>query len=305
MLVIALELRGGLKGCAHVCCSEVEVGTTNLDHIGGNSVFVALEVVYKLSGEGLGCDLVALLVGPAVDWSQNVCVHTEAASWYLQVEASHDVIVGHVERVIMDGVDDGSRLSKTHTAADSVATTDPASVDKPDLGLVLSTHLSKHLSVDIRVQGKESFSIASRERRLRFLDSYFSTCNLRSEATDEMVHSLLRVKLRHWGKNSESVSCQENDVLRVTADGWQLHIPDVLQRVAHTGVGSQADIIVVDCAWLGLVVVVSGVLYDSAELDSVINIGFLLSGKTVSFSVATALDVKDIMVSPHVLVITD
>jgi hypothetical protein len=51
--------------------------------------------------------------------------------------------------------------------------------------------------------------------------------------------------------------------------------------------------------------VVLGVLDEGAKLDSVENIGLLLSGETIALSVATTFNVKDVIVGPHVLIITD
>ena len=205
----------------------------------------------------------------------------------------------------MDRVDDCARLRQTHSVADAVTTTDPTGVDQPDLSLELLALFGKHLCVDVWVEGKESLAIASREGHLRLSDTDLSSSDLGGVSTDKVVHGLLWVELGDGGQHTEGIASEENDVLGMATDGWKLHVADVLKRVAHTSVGRQADVVIVDFALVALLVVVDGVLYDGAELDSIIDIGLLGTGETIGLGVAATLDVKDVVVSPNVLVITD
>jgi len=120
-----------------------------------------------------------------------------------------------------------------------------------------------------------------------------------------VIHGLLGVELRDRGHNAEGVAREEDHVLWVSTDGGQLHIADMLERVADTRVRRQADIVVVDQTLASLILVVTGVLDDRAELDSIENIGLTGTRQAIGLGVATAFDVEDIGVGPDVLVITD
>lgn len=205
----------------------------------------------------------------------------------------------------MDRVDDGAGLRQTHAMADTLATTYPTRVDKPDLGLVLGTLLRKHLRVHIRVQGKESLAVAGREGQLWFSNAHFSSSNLGCVTRDEMVHGLLWVELGHRWQDTVCVTGEEDNVLGVTTDGWNLDVSDMLERVAHTSVWRQADVVVVDDTRFALLLVVAGILNDSAKFDGIENVRLLSAGKTIGLSIAATLDVEHIFVRPDVLIVTD
>jgi hypothetical protein len=78
--------------------------------------------------------------------------------------------VRHIQRVIVDRVDDSTRLSQAHTFTDSIGTTYPARVYKPDLSLVFLALFGEHLGVGERVQRQECFTIAGREGGLWLLN---------------------------------------------------------------------------------------------------------------------------------------
>jgi len=205
----------------------------------------------------------------------------------------------------MDGVDNSACLCQAHAMADTLSATNPASVDKPDLSLVLSTFLCKHLRINIWVKGKESLAVAGRESELRLGNTHFGTSNLGSVSRDEMVHGLLRVELRHGWQDTVSITSEEDDVLGVTTDGWNLDVSDMLERVTHTCVRCQADVVVVDVSIFTLFLEVAGVLNDSAKLDGVKNIRLFSAGKAIGFGVAATLNVEHIFVSPDVLVVSN
>lgn len=172
----------------------------------------------------------------------------------------------------MDRVDDGACLSQTHAVTNTVATTDPARVDKPDFGLVLRTLLCEHLCVHIWVKGQESLTITGREGQLRLGDTNLGSCNLRGVSRDEMVHGLLWVELGYGRHDSERVAGEENNVLRMATNSGNLHVSDMLKRIANTRVRCQADIVVVDDALPALFLMVASVLDNGAKLDGVENI---------------------------------
>jgi len=285
--------------------SHVHVRATNLGNVLRNSSFVSFEVLDELLGEALSSSLVLLAIWPAVNGAQDLWVDTLHFAGHLQVEAAHRVEVGHVQGIVMDGVDDGSRLGQGHAMADTVTATHPAGVDQPDLSLVLLTLLSEHLSVDVGMQGQESFSEAGGESHLRLGDADLSSSDLGGVARNEMVHSLLRVQLRDGGHDTEGIASEEDDVLGVTTNSWKLNITDVLERVAHTSVRGEADVVVVNDSCLAFSLMVTSVLNDCAKFNSVKNIGLSCTRKTVGFGVTATLNVEHILVGPDVLIVTN
>ena len=92
--------------------SEVEVGSSLLDNITGDSIRVALEVLGELFSQRQGSSLVLVLCGPAVDRSQDVTVDTHTLLGDHQVEATHVLELTHVEGIVMDRVNDGAGLGE-------------------------------------------------------------------------------------------------------------------------------------------------------------------------------------------------
>lgn len=141
--------------------SHVHVGSTDPDHVVRDASLVALEVFNELFSEAFSGVLVRLAIGPAVNRPKDLRVDTEALAWHLEVEATHQVEVRHVEGLVMDRVNDSARLRQAHAMADAVAATDPACVDKPNLSVVLSALLREHLSVSERMQRQKGLTVAS------------------------------------------------------------------------------------------------------------------------------------------------
>ncbi len=107
--------------------------------------------------------------------------------------------------------------------------------------------------------GEESFSEASGESTLRLSHSEFSSRDLGSISTDEVVHGLVIAQLGHWGQYSVGVTSQINNVFRMTSNSRDFDIVYVLQRVAYSSVFSQRS--VVEVYGSGLIVVILNVLY--------------------------------------------
>ena len=64
-------------------------------------------------------------------------------------------------------------------------------------------------------------------------------------------------------------------------------------------------VVVVDGTHAVRVVVVLGVFNEGTEFNSVENIGLLFSGEAVALGVTTTFDIEDVIVGPHMLVISD
>lgn len=73
-------------------------------------------------------------------------------------------------------------------------------------------------------------------------------------------------------------------------------------RDIPSGVLSQRGVVIVDLTSHG---VKDDVLQNGTKPNRVVNVGLLLSGKTNSLGVATTLNVKDTLVTPAVLVVTN
>lgn len=70
------------------------------------------------------------------------------------------------------------------------ASSDPASVQQPSIGLVLLNLVSQHLCVSHGVQSQEWLGKARGESGLRLSNTIFGTGHLRRVARDEVEHGL-------------------------------------------------------------------------------------------------------------------
>src|ERR1700731_4129618 len=93
---------------------------------------------------------------------------------------------------------------------------------------------SKHLSVSERMQRKESLSETSGECGNWISDSHFSSGDLSSVATDEMVHGLLGGQLGDGGEDSIGIASQEDHILGVASYGGDLGAWDALEGIADS-----------------------------------------------------------------------
>jgi len=288
-----------------LACSERKIWAALVDNRARHSICVSLEVLSEFLCKCLGILLVEFLIGPAVNGAQNFGIHTENGLGHLHTETAHEVSLGHIERIIMNRVNDSSSLGQTHSLANTVSTTDPACVDEPYLCAMSLALLSEHLSVLVRMQREESLTIASRESRYGFSDTHLCASDLRCVSRNELVHSLFRGKTRNRGEDTSSVASEENHVLRVATDSGQLNVVNVFERVAHAGVSRQAQVVVVDLARLVFVFHVHRVFDEGTKSNGIEDIGFSRAGKAIALCVAAAFDVEDVVVGPDVLVITD
>lgn len=222
------------------------------------------------------------------------------------LEVEHLVVlkldVGELARV--DGIQDAtSVLERATLAALSVASTDPAGVEEPGVGLVLINLVCKHLGVAHGVQGKEGLGEAAGEGGLGLSDTVFRASHLGGVAGDEVEHGLGAVQLGDGREDTTGITGQENDVGRhVLRQARNLGVGNILDGVSASSVLSQRTVVVVDLTSLG---VEDDVLENGAIADSVEDIGLLLGGQTNGLCVAATLDVEDTTVTPAVLVVTD
>ena len=135
----------------------------------------------------------------------------------------------------------------------SVLSVNPTGVDHPDVTVVLLDLFGQHFSVETWVSDQERLSVASRENWFRLNDSNFGTSHLTGVTGNEVVHGLLTVELGHWWEHSVSITSQEDDVLWVSSDRWDLGVWNEFDWVGHSGVWGDGNIVKVDLkklAWL-------------------------------------------------------
>lgn len=117
---------------------------------------------------------------------------------------------------------------------------------------------------------------------------------IRCVTSQEVVAGLLGGQFADRWEDAESVTSKHDDVLGLGLDDARnTSVGNKFDGVRATGVLSDADIVVVGLARKD---VVNDILEDGTETDSVVDLGFLLSGKVDALSVATTLDVEDSVV---------
>lgn len=107
----------------------------------------------------------------------------------------------------------------------------PTGVDEPGVAIELLHLGSQHLGVDGGVEWQEGCSEASGEGGHRVDDTDLSSGDFGGVTSNEVVHGLFRGQLGNRGQDSEGVACEEDNVLGVASNGWELGTWDELERV--------------------------------------------------------------------------
>jgi hypothetical protein len=128
---------------------------------------------------------------PGVDWVEDFSVDTLGGSRNFEAESWNSFILFLLKRTVVNVINNLSGILQTHSTSNSIFTSSPAGVDKPDMGIMLLDLLCKHLSVEVRMLWKEGFTETGGESRLWLSDTYFGSSNLGSVSRNEMVHSLV------------------------------------------------------------------------------------------------------------------
>ena len=176
------------------------------------------------------------------------------------------------EGAVMDPVNNLTSVFQAHTLTLTSRATSPASVDKPDVTVKLLNLFGEHLSIVSWVESQECFSKTSRERSLWLGDTNLSARDLGRITSNEVVHGLFGGELGNWGKDSESVTCEEDNVLWMSSDAWNLSVCHELDRVAEACVLGVACVVEV---YLACVWVHDNVLENGAETDCLVDIRLL------------------------------
>ena len=151
---------------------------------------------------------------------------------------------------------------------------------------------------------KESLSETGRECGCWFGNSVFSSSDLGSVSTDEMIHSLIEGQFGHWWEDSIGVTSQENNVLWVTTYSRDLHILNMLKWIAASGVLGQSNIIIIYsswCFWTNILYI----FYKSSVFNRVENLWLSLFGKTNSLCIASSFNIEDSIITPDVFIVTN
>ena len=117
-----------------------------------------------------------------------------------------------------------------------------------------------------------------------------------------MVNGLLRGQLGNWRKHREGIVCEEDDVIRVAANGRNLSIGNVRKGVSSPCVFGDIGIIVVD---------VSGSLLEPhvfqhcSEPDRIVNLRLLFLTEAKALSITPSLDIPNPFICPDVLIVSD
>ena len=173
-------------------CSEVDGRATLLHNFLGSAIFVGLEVFNELSGELLASLVIGSLVSPGVLWHEDGgIVNAISSLWYPEVEAWHHFEFNVGEFAFVDEIEERSGELEAHSLTNTVWATAPASVHEPNIAFVFFTHLSKLFGVGEWMEREESLTEASREGWDGVDDAHFSSSNLSSVTSDEVVHDLL------------------------------------------------------------------------------------------------------------------
>ena len=260
--------------------------------------FVLGEVLDEAAGQiqSLGLPLGSILVGVAGIEDGGIDAGQRGGN--LEVEVRDLLGGGLVDSAAQDRVNDAAGILDGNALAGAV----PAGVDQVSLGAGLLHLLDQLLSVLGGMQLQEGLAEAGREGRGGLGDAALGAGQLRGEAGQEVVLGLLGGQDADRGQNAERISRQENDVLGSRCGGNRANdVLDMVDGVGHTGVLGDGLVSEVDLA-LG---VDGNVLQQSVALDGVVDVGLGVLIQVDDLSVAAALEVKDAVVVPAVLVVAD
>lgn len=247
--------------------------------------------------------LVSSLILPASLGMENIIRDTSAGLGDGQVEDRSSFILDTVSEFSrVDRIDDGARVAERNTLANSILATNPTGINKPDIDLVMMDLVSQHLGILCRMPNKERLPKASREGGSGLTNSLLGTSNLGSISTNKVVHSLSSIELAHGRKHTKRVTSQHDNVLGMPSHARNPGVRDKLDWIGTPGVLGDRAVVKVDFTGD---VVNNDVLKDTAKLDCIKDLGFLVSGEINALGVTSTLNVEDSVISPAVLIITN
>ena len=161
--------------------------------------------------------------------------------------------------------------------------------------------LSQQLGIYNGIQRHESTSETRREVGNRLLDATLSTSDLSSVSTEEVIHGLLSGQLADRRQHTISITCQEDDGLRMTCHTVLLVVGNVIDRISHTTILSLAHIIKVKRT----IRTNHHILQQSISLNGIPNIRLLLLRQIDRLGITTTLEVENTIIIPSMFIITN
>ena len=105
-----------------------------------------------------------------------------------------------------------------------------------------------------------------------------------------MVHCCILAESADRRQYAKCIRSQENNYLGNAAATRDLGVGNVINRIADTGILSQAAIIKIKLSGL---VIKNNVLNQGTETDRIVDVRLILCGKIDALRIAAALEVKD------------
>lgn len=269
----------------------------------GSFVGILVEVLFELFGELLESLVVVVLVFPGVSGVEDLRVDSGGLLGDGEVENGEVLVLDVLKFARVNRVQNGSGHLQAHSLAVTVFTARPASVDEPDVGIMLLHFFGEHVGVESGVEGKEGLTEAGGESSDGFLDSHFGSGDLGGVSRNEVEFGLSGSQFSDRRQHTVSVTSQKHDVLGVTTHRGELGVGNVLQGVRSSGVFSNRNVVEINSSLL--VVQKQHVLHQSTELQGVVNLRLFVSSQTNALRVATALDVENTTGAPAVFVVSE
>ena len=199
--------------------------------------------------------------------------------------------------------DRATSIGKLHPCPCSIGASRPPCIDQPDFGLVSSQLLAQQRAIDTGMQRHEGGAKARTESRRGLGDAFLGARNLGGVSAQKMVHGLGFGQSADGRQYSESVTCQEDHILRMTGGPSKIDIAQMIEWVASSSVFGQRVVVEVDASSLRIT---DDVLEDGSESPGCgVDVRFPFWIESDDFGVTTPLHIEHAIVGPAVLVITD
>ena len=188
-----------------------------------------------------------------------------------------------------------------HALARPVGAPSPAGIDKPDLGPMRLNILAEELRVLARVQRQKRTAKTWAERRHGFGHPFFRARHFGRIAVDKMIHGLCRRQFGHWRQNTECITGQKYNILRLATAAGHGGVGDLGDRVGRPGIFGQRTVIKVDRTGR---LVQHHIFQNRAEGPcGLVNLRLLFRRKFNHLGVTAALKVEDATFAPAVLIV--
>ena len=114
-----------------------------------------------------------------------------------------------------------------------------------------------------------------------------------------MIHGLLRSQLGHGRQHAKGIRSQKDNGFRMASHARQQSIIDVMQGISRTGIFRQHNIIIIGHA----VFVQNNIFQHRILANGSENLGLRVFAQVNALGIAAALDIKNAVLAPAVLVV--